>query len=65
MRFDHQAAVLACALGEGPRAFGEGLIMEYASAHLCLDFPVPPLTCMYDGARLDLEMENDVSGESL
>ena len=37
--------------------------MEYASVHLCLDFPVPPLTCPYDGARLDLETENDVSEE--
>ena len=31
--------------------------MEYASAHLCFYFPVSPLTCTYDGARLDLETE--------
>ncbi|KIM56148.1 hypothetical protein SCLCIDRAFT_1147400 [Scleroderma citrinum Foug A] len=31
-RFNHRAVVLACALGEGPRAFGEGLIMEYANS---------------------------------
>ena len=35
----------------------EGSIMEYASASLYLGFFVFPLTCTYDGARLDLETE--------
>jgi len=54
-KFGHQAAVLVFAFGEDAR-----VLMECTSVYLCLDFLVSPLTCMRDGARLDLETERMV-----